>query len=142
MSTHYHLLIRLKAPTLSSGFQRLNVRYARHLNQRTGNRGRVFLAPFYSNVLDADPGAELEVARYFALNPTRANMCRAPEDYPWSSYGSTVGLYPDDPIVDTDAALAPVNGSRTRYRAFVEELDPRVRRKPMSRGQPARSRAT
>lgn len=128
MSTHYHLLIRLTAPTLSSGFQHLNLSYARYANRRNGNRGRVFLAPFSSNALDDEPETQLYVARYIARNPIKAEMCRAPEDYAWSSYGSTIGVYPSDPIIDIDAALAPVNGSRRKYRAYVEEPDPRLRR--------------
>jgi len=127
MSTHYHVLIRLKKATLSSGFMRMNLRYARYYNQRYELRGHVFDRRFQTRVIEGT-GDELETARYIALNPTRANMCRLPEDYGWSSYGATVGLYPKDPIIDLKAALAPVGGSQNGYRRFVEELDPRVRR--------------
>ena len=34
MRTHYHLLVRLEEETLSSGFQRLNGRYAQMFNGR------------------------------------------------------------------------------------------------------------
>lgn len=127
MSTHYHVLLRLKKATLSSGFMRLNLRYARYYNQRYELRGHVFDRRFQTRVIEG-PADELETARYIALNPTRANMCRLPEDYGWSSYGATIGLYPNDPIIDMKAALAPVGGSRNAYRRFIEELDPRLRR--------------
>jgi REP element-mobilizing transposase RayT len=127
MSTHYHLLLRLKKATLSRGFMRMNLRYARYYNQRYELRGHVFDRRFQARVVEG-PCDELETARYIALNPTRANMCRLAEDYGWSSYGATIGLYPRDPIVDAKAALEPVGGSRGAYRRFVEELDPRVRR--------------
>jgi hypothetical protein len=55
-------------------------------------------------------------------------MCELPEDFPWSGYGSIIGLHPRDPAIDLDAALAPFGGSRRGYRVFVEESDPRVRR--------------
>ena len=127
MSTHYHLLLRLDEATLSSGFLRLNLRYARYYNRRYGRRGHVFERRFETRVVEGE-GDELETARYIALNPPRANMCGSPEEYGWSSYGSIIGVYPRDPIVDLDAALAPVGGSRAAYRRFVEEGDPRVRR--------------
>ena len=127
MSTHYHVLLRLREPTLSRGLQRMNLRYARSYNAKYSCRGHVFNGPFGAKIVEG-PAEELEVARYIALNPTRANMCRLPEDYPWSSYGSVIGMYPKDPIVDLSAALAPVGGSRLAYRRYVEELDPRVRR--------------
>ena len=127
MSTHYHLLLRLKKATLSSGFMRLNLRYARYYNQRYELRGHVFDRRFQTRVVEG-PADELETARYIALNPTRANMCRLPEDYAWSSYGATIGMYPSDQIIDTAAALRPIGGSRSAYRRYVEELDPRLRR--------------
>src|SRR5579884_4361740 len=97
MSTHYHLLLRLDKATLSSGFLRFNLRYARYYNRRHGRRGHVFERRFETRIVEGE-GDELEVARYIALNPSRANMCEAPEDYGWSAYGSIIGLYPRDPI--------------------------------------------
>jgi REP-associated tyrosine transposase len=126
MSTHYHLLLRLAEPTLSSGFLRFNLRYARYYNDRYGTRGHVFDGRFENKIVDSRED-ELEVARYIAFNPVRANMCRRPEDYPWSAYGAIAGLYPKDPIVDLRAALAPIGGSRQAYRAYVEEPDRRKR---------------
>jgi hypothetical protein len=127
LSSHYHLMLRLADETLSAGLQRLNYRYALHHNRRYRQRGHCFEQRFQNKAVD-DAADELEVARYIALNPTRAGMCRLPEDYPWSSYGSLIGLYPPDPIVDAKTALSVVGGSKARYRAFVEELDPRLRR--------------
>jgi hypothetical protein len=30
--------------------------------------------------------------RYVALNPVEAGICRTPEEWPWSSFGATLGL--------------------------------------------------
>ena len=128
LSSHYHLLIRLNEPTLSTGLQRLNKRYAGYHNKRYERRGHCFDQRFQS-LLVKDADDELETARYLALNPTRAGMCRLPEDWPWSSYGAVIGKYPRDRIVDTRQALAPARGSRSRYRAFVEAVDPRLSRR-------------
>lgn len=128
MSTHYHLLLRLNDATLSSGMQRFNRRYALYHNKRYDHRGHAFEQRFGCSIVADTAEDELELARYIALNPTRAEMCRLPEDYPWSSYGSTIGLYPRDPIIDLRAALSPTRGSRAAYREFMERVDPRLRR--------------
>lgn len=146
MSTHYHVFVRLRKPTLSSGFQRLNIRYARYFNDRHRRRGHVFGARFYSRIAEST-FAQLETIRYIALNPVKANICPRPEDYPWSGYGATIGKHVDDNIVDVRAIIA-MFGSRAAYRRYVEEPDERVRwgqarARPRAalRAKPPRSRA-
>lgn len=127
MSTHYHVVLELQKPTLSSGFHRFNGRYARYFNRMYGRRGHAFEERYHARLVETELH-RLEVARYVALNPARANMCELPEDYAWSGYGAIIGLQPADPAIDIRAALAPFGGSRRAYRAFVEEPDPRERR--------------
>jgi putative transposase len=128
MTTHYHVVLFLgENLTLSTGFQRLNTRYAQYYNKEHGRTGHVFGGRFKDSIIDSDE-YRLEVVRYVALNPTRANMCQLPEDYPWCGYGSIIGKCAPDPIIDIGAALEPFGGSRAAYRRYVEELDPRVRR--------------
>jgi len=131
MSTHYHLLIRLEKLTLSSGFQRLNGRYAQAYNLRYGRRGHLFERRFRDVIVETDTH-RYEVTRYIHLNALRANMCASPEEHVWSDYGSTVGLLPRDPIVDPLVSLElfgdRLDVARRSYVAFVAEADPRVRR--------------
>jgi putative transposase len=130
LSTHYHLLLKLKEPTLSAGFQRLQSRYARGYNRRRGRRGCVWLKRFDDVMIESESHL-FEVTRYIALNAPRAGLVTAPEDWPWCSYGAAVGAYPSDPIVDEQALLSlfSENSARARkwFREFVEERDPRVR---------------
>jgi putative transposase len=125
LSSHYHLLLRLNDATLSTGFQRLHYRYARYHNRRYDLRGHCFDQRFQTSSVEGTED-ELAVARYIARNPTRAGLCNEPEEWPWSSYGAVIGLYPADPIVDAAAALTVAGGSRSRYRAAVEAADPRL----------------
>jgi REP element-mobilizing transposase RayT len=131
MKTHYHLLVRPRKATLSSGFHHLNGRYAQWFNTQHGRRGHVFESRFRDRLVES-LAYRCEVARYVHLNPTRALRDMAPEDYPWSDYGSTIGLYPPDPLVNARIALAPFGSNlaqaRASYRAYVEERDVRVRR--------------
>jgi REP element-mobilizing transposase RayT len=126
MTTHYHVLVRLRKATLSSGFKRFNVRYAQYFNKKYGRRGHVFEARFQSKIVD---GAfrQLETARYIARNPVKANICEQPEGYQWSGYGAAIGLYRDNGVVDVRALLAMLDGSRRAYRKYVEEHDERKR---------------
>jgi REP element-mobilizing transposase RayT len=130
MTTHYHLLIQIEKCTLSSGFKRLQSRYARAYNRRHERRGVVWLRRFYDVMIESERHL-FETVRYIALNAPRAQMVEAPESWPWCSYGSAIGAYPPDPIVDEKALLElfakdPVVARRL-LREFVEEKDPRVR---------------
>lgn len=130
MTTHYHALLSLNKCTLSSGFQRLQSRYARSYNRRHKRRGVVWQCRFHDELIESDRHL-FETVRYVALNAPRARMVEAAEDWPWCSYGSAIGVYPADPIVDEKALLGLFARdpavARRRLRAFVEEKDPRVR---------------
>lgn len=131
LSTHYHLLIELTEPTLSSGFQRLNGRFARAYNYRHGRRGALWERRFHDTLVESESHF-LEVTRYIALNASRANIRPQPEEWQWCSYGSTIGHFGRDPLVDERAILglfaSDPKVARRRYREFVEEGDRRVRR--------------
>jgi REP-associated tyrosine transposase len=132
MTTHYHMLFRLENTTLSSGFRRLNSMYARRYNLRHDRRGALWQRRFHDSIIEVE-GHLFETIRYIALNPPRANMCRKPEDWAWSSYGSAVGLHPPDPLVDEHELLGLFGtrrqASREWLRRYVEEADLRERRR-------------
>jgi REP element-mobilizing transposase RayT len=130
MTTHYHLLLRIEKCTLSSGFKRLQSRYARSYNKRHERRGVVWMRRFHDELVETERHL-FEAVRYIALNAPRARMVDAPESWPWCSYGSAIGAYPADPIVNQKELLALFARdpavARRRLRAFVEEKDPRAR---------------
>jgi len=131
MTTHYHLVLRLREPTLSSGFQRFNSLYARDFNRRHRRRGALWQRRFFDTITESDAHL-IEAIRYVAFNAPRAGLCALPEDWPWASYGASIGVRPPDPLVD-DGELLKLFGTspdeaRRTLRAIVEEADPRVRR--------------
>lgn len=93
MGNHYHLLVTTVDATLSRGMQWLNGRYAQWLNWRHGSEGHAFFRRFKSVEIESDEQLA-EVARYIVLNPVRAGLCAAPEDWRWSSYRAMVGREP------------------------------------------------
>jgi hypothetical protein len=78
--------------------QWLNGRYAQWLNWRHGYKGHAFYRRFHSVVVE-DEAQLAEVARYIVLNPVRAGLCSAPEEWPWSSYRAMVGKEPVPPYL-------------------------------------------
>lgn len=130
MTTHFHVVFRLRKLTLSSGFQHLKSIYARSYNRRHGRRGALWQCRFYDSIVEAEPHL-YEAIRYVALNAPRANACGQPEDWPWASYGAAIGVVPPDPVVD-EAELLDLFGTcpddaRKTLKAMVEERDPRIR---------------
>lgn len=128
MTTHFHLLLRLEKPTLSSGFHRLNSLYARLYNKRHGRRGALWQRRFYDVMIETEPHL-YEAIRYIALNAPRANLCTAAEDWPWCGYGAAVGHVRFDPIVN-EAELLRLFGTRRGearkwLRDYVEQADTR-----------------
>jgi REP element-mobilizing transposase RayT len=131
MGNHYHVVVKLTKPTLSSGFQRLQGRYARRFNRRHSRRGALWDRRYFS-VLIESPFHLVESTRYVAQNAPRAKLCEKPEDWPWCSYASAIGARPPDPLVKHEEILRlfsdDLEEARAAYRAFVEEPDPRIRR--------------
>ena len=127
---HYPLLLKINNRTLSSGFKRLQSRYARAYNRRHGRRGVVWLRRFHGVMIESERHL-FETVRYIAQNAPRAQMVEAPELWPWCSYGSAIGDYPPDPIINEKELLALFAKdpavARRRLREFVEERDPRRR---------------
>jgi REP element-mobilizing transposase RayT len=130
MTTHYHALLTLSECTLSSGFQRLQSRYAREYNRRHKRRGVVWQSRFHDEPVLSDRHL-FSVIRYIARNAPRVKLAPNPESWPWCSYGAAIGIHAPDPIVDEDALLGLFAKDRRRaqkmLQAFVEEPDPRVR---------------
>lgn len=91
MGNHFHLVVRLPGPNLSTGMHRLNGVYARRFNDRHGHVGHLFDARYYSTVIESELHL-LEALRYVALNPVRAGLCTDPADWPWSSFRATAGI--------------------------------------------------
>lgn len=130
MRNHFHVLIKIRKPTLSSGFQRLKSLYAREYNRRYGRRGALWQCRFHDSMVETD--AHLyEAIRYIALNAPNANAAESAEAWAWCSYGAAIGVVPPDPIVDEKELHrlfgATPDQARPALKAYVDERDPRLR---------------
>lgn len=122
MGNHYHLLAQTPKPNLSSGMRRLNGVYTQRFNRRHERVGHVFQGRFKAILVERDSYL-LELARYIVLNPVRAGLANAPEDWRWSSYRATAGEEAAPRWLRVDWILDQFGNGDTpaqeRYRQFV-----------------------
>lgn len=125
MTNHVHLIVDPgnDAANLSLLMKRLAGRHTRRINRLEHRTGTSWEGRFKCSPIESDRYL-LACTRYVDLNPVRARMVTAPQDYPWSSYQAHIGLTQCD-WLDSDPcflALASTQKRRQeRYREFVEQ---------------------
>jgi REP element-mobilizing transposase RayT len=126
MGNHYHLLIETPEPNLSMTMQWLNVSYATYFNHKQNRSGHLFQGRFKAILIDADAYLS-HLSRYIHLNPVRAGIVNAPEQYRWSSYSAIVGEQMPPKFLKTNWLLSNFGKNkeeaRKSYREFVEGVD-------------------
>lgn len=118
MPNHFHLLIETNDSNLSHAMKRLLGVYTMRFNSKYHRHGHLFQGRYKAIVVDKD-NYFLQLSRYIHLNPVKAKLARAPEDYRWSSMKyflkgkSPLLLHKDFTL---KSFLSPVD-----YRKFVGE---------------------
>jgi hypothetical protein len=104
--------------------RQLNGIYTQKFNRRHARVGHLFQGRFKGILIEREAHL-LEVLRYVVLNPVRAGLVDAAEDWPWSSYRATAGDERPPGWLATAWTLAQFSGTeelaRRRYRDFVAE---------------------
>ena len=91
-TNHVHLVIDPgeSAESLALLMKRVAGRYIRYVNRIKHRSGTVWNGRYKSSPIETDRYL-LACCRYIELNPVRARMVSAPQDYRWSSYGHEIG---------------------------------------------------
>lgn len=122
MHNHYHLLIETPDANLSRGMRQLNGVYSQRFNRRHGKTGHLFQGR-YKAILVQKGSYLLELSRYIVLNPVRARLAPAAQDWRWSSYPAAVGRAATPEWLETDWLLAQFGEQRqaavAAYARFV-----------------------
>lgn len=122
MGNHYHLMVETIEGNLAQGMRQLNSVYAQEFNRRHRFVGHV-LQGRYKAVLVQKESYLLELCRYVVLNPVRAGIVAAPEEWAWSSYCASLGIVSAPEWLAIDWVLnqfgSERDGARQSYRAFV-----------------------
>ncbi|MEN9435448.1 MAG: hypothetical protein RIR09_103 [Pseudomonadota bacterium] len=120
MENHFHLLA---TPESSEGLpkmmQALGRRYVRYFNDQHGRTGTLWEGRYKSTVIQAATHL-LSCMAYMDLNPVRAGLVAAPQDYPWSSYGHYLGHRADRLITAHPIVWAMGNTPFSRESAYAE----------------------
>lgn len=90
MPNHYHLMVETVEGNLSQGMRQLNGIYTQKFNRRHGMAGHVLQGRYKAILVQKDSYLR-ELARYIVLNPVRAGLAAAPEDWRWSSHRAMCG---------------------------------------------------
>jgi putative transposase len=91
MKNHVHLAVEVGQQPLSKIIQNVSFRYTRWFNKKENQSGHLFQGRFKAILIEEDQYL-LELVRYIHLNPVRAGLTEYPEEYPWSSHNTYIGL--------------------------------------------------
>lgn len=123
MTNHAHIAIQIGETPLSCIMQNLSLRYTTWINRRMNRSGHLFQGRYKAVLVDADSYL-LELTAYIHLNPVRAVMVTAPEEYPWSSHTAYLGTELV-PWLTTEQVLSMFGARRglavKQFSQFVEE---------------------
>lgn len=136
MGNHYHLVLSTRRPNLSILMRQLNGVYTQNFNRLHAKVGHVFQGRFKAILVDRE-AYFLELCRYVELNPVRAGMVQAPQDWPWSSFLSHAGLAACPSWLDGAAMQAAMLGhapenmtqrkkAARRYVELTQAADPQA----------------
>jgi putative transposase len=119
LPNHTHLVVTSQEGNLPKAMHWLGTCTAQAFNKRHARSGHLYQGRYGSKLVEDDKYL-LELARYLPLNPVRAGLSDAPEDWIWSSYAATAGLGAMPWFLDSDAFLGRL-GSFDAYIAWVAE---------------------
>ncbi len=97
MSNHIHLLVRPAKISLGNVFMGFGARYVRWYNEKYSRTGHLFQERYKSKPVNNLPYL-LTVVRYIHLNPVKAGICKAPDQYEFSSFRN----YFTNPLIDSE----------------------------------------
>lgn len=134
MDNHYHLLLQTPSANLPEIMHHINGAYTTYFNVKRDRAGHLFQGRYKAILVEID-GYAKELSRYVHLNPVRAKIVHAPEEYPWSSYRDYIGMRRPLDWLYRDFILgcfdAEVSKAQDRYRDFVTALVDQAYASPM-----------
>lgn len=101
MGNHIHLLIQEDKEPIEQIMKRLATRFVYWYNIKYQRVGHLFQDRFKSEPVEKDANF-MTVIRYIHQNPIKANLCKSPSDYKYSSYND---FFKDSNLIDKDLVL-------------------------------------
>lgn len=120
MDNHYHLFVETTEGNLSQGMRQLNGVYTQRFNKFHNRVGHLYQGR-YKAILVQKEAYLLELNRYIVLNPVRARMVNAPQEWPWSNYRATISLAPGEDWLNTTRVLSAFDAEKSQaIRQFID----------------------
>jgi len=118
MPNHVHFVaVPRHADSLSALFSDAHRRYTRHVNFREGWRGHLWQERFHSVVMDDNH--LIATVRYTELNPVRARLCAAADEWRWSSVHAHLARRDDELVT-----VAPMSDRFDDWRSYLATENP------------------
>ncbi|MGC9385838.1 MAG: transposase [Hydrogenovibrio sp.] len=126
MTNHVHLLCTCLSENnaISKMMQTLGRQYVHYFNKKYERTGTLWEGRYRSCIVDEETYF-FELYRYIELNPVRAGMVEAPDQYSWSSYPVNALGKESDLCTPHPQYLALGNSAKIRqanYRSLFQEL--------------------
>lgn len=102
MSNHVHILIRPGKEDMDQIFRRIGARFVYWYNLKYKRAGHLFQDRYKSETVE-DDRYFLTVVRYIHQNPVKADLCKTPTEYPYSSYAS---YFDDSGLIDSEPVMS------------------------------------
>ncbi len=118
MDNHIHLLLHSPPDKLARFFQSLGTRFVRWYNTKYIRSGHLFQERFHSVIID-NKSHFLSALLYIHNNPVKANVCRFPSEYRWSSFNTYHGKA--DSIINVSFAHNIFGGKKNLLHYFATE---------------------
>jgi len=136
MPNHYHLLLRQKNKEAMTEFtRRVFTKYSMYFNFKYERSGTLFQGRYKASYVD-NKDYLLFLSAYIHLNPVKAELCKNPEDWEWSSYKNYRDLRKIkwlDPMNLIEIALEGSSKTKINYVGIIsdyrEHLKDRTNRK-------------
>jgi REP element-mobilizing transposase RayT len=131
MPNHYHLEPDSEGTPLSRMMHDLDSTYSHYFNRKHGGTGCLFEGPYKSFAILGEAGLAY-VSRYIHANPRDLQV--RPEDYPWSSCRSYLGLEATPSWLNPEPVLQYVRGQDPRpaeevYFDYLKAVPPKRKRR-------------
>ncbi len=122
MPNHYHLLLETPHANLSLAMRHVDGFYTQDFNRRHKRVGPLFQGRYKAILIEKESYA-MELSRYIHLNPVKAGLVPAPQDYPHSSYRYFYRKEPAPVYLDTHWLLSQFSPSvpkaREKFHTFT-----------------------
>ncbi len=118
MDNHVHILLHALPDDLPSFFRSIGSSFVHWYNSKYSRTGHLFQGRYFSVTIDSTR-SYINVLNYIHNNPVKANMCRCPSEYRWSSFNAFYGQ--NNPLLNVSFSYDVAGSKETLLRYFAND---------------------